>query len=43
MLKKIIILSVIIALSSSCVSSKIYKELDGKYTMLKNEYDNLSS
>ena len=43
MLKKIIILSVIIALSSSCVSSKIYKELDGKYTTLKNEYDNLSS
>jgi chemotaxis protein MotB len=43
MLKKIIILSAIIALSSSCVSSKIYKELDGKYTMLKNEYDNLSS
>lgn len=43
MLKKIIILSLIIALSSSCVSSKIYKELDGKYTTLKNEYDNLSS
>jgi chemotaxis protein MotB len=43
MLKKIIILSAIIALSSSCVSSKIYKELDGKYTTLKNEYDNLSS
>ena len=36
-------MSVIIALSSSCVSSKIYKELDGKYTTLKNEYDNLSS
>ena len=43
MLKKIIILSVIVSLSSSCVSSKIYKELDGKYTTLKNEYDNLSS
>ena len=42
MLKKIIILSVIVALSSSCVSSKIYKELDRKYTTLKNEYDTLS-
>ncbi len=43
MLKKIIILSVVFTLSSSCVSSKIYKELDGKYTTLKNEYDTLSS
>ena len=42
MLKKIIILSVIVALSSSCVSSKIYKELDRKYTTLINEYDTLS-
>ena len=43
MLKKILILSFIISVSSSCVSSKIYKELDGKYTTLKDDYDSLSS
>ena len=43
MLKKILILSFIISVSSSCVSSKIYKELDGKYTSLKNDYDSLST
>ena len=43
MLKKILILSLIISVSSSCVSSKIYKELDGKYTSLKNDYDSLST
>jgi len=43
MLKKILILSFIISVSSSCVSSKIYKELDDKYTSLKNDYDSLST
>nr|AOE13953.1 cell envelope biogenesis protein OmpA [uncultured bacterium]CCG00022.1 OmpA/MotB family outer membrane protein [uncultured Flavobacteriia bacterium] len=43
MFKKILVLSLIISVSSSCVSSKIYKELDGKYTSLKNDYDSLST
>ena len=43
MVKKILVLSLIISVSSSCVSSKIYKELDGKYTSLKNDYDFLST
>jgi len=43
MFKKILVLSLIISVSSSCVSSKIYKELDGKYTSLKNDYDTLSA
>ena len=43
MFKKILVLSLIISVSSSCVSSKIYKELDGKYTSLKNDYDYLST
>ena len=43
MVKKILVLSLIISVSSSCVSSKIYKELDGKYTSLKNDYDSLST
>ena len=43
MFKKILVLSLIISVSSSCVSSKIYKELDGKYTSLKNDYDFLST
>ena len=43
MLKKLLILTVVLSVSSSCVSSKIYKELDGKYTTLKNDYDTLNS
>lgn len=43
MFKKILVLSLIISVSSSCVSSKIYKELDGKYSSLKNDYDSLST
>ena len=43
MFKKILVLSLIISVSSSCVSSKIYKELDGKYTSLKNDHDTLST
>ena len=43
MLKKLLILTLVITASSSCVSSKIYKELDGKYTTLKNDYDTLNS
>ena len=43
MLKKLLILTLVITASSSCVSSKIYNELDGKYTTLKNDYDTLNS
>ena len=43
MIKKLLILTLVISTSTSCVSSKIYKELEGKYTTLKNEYDSLSA
>lgn len=43
MLKRFLILTLLITTATSCVSSKIYKELEGKYTTLKNEYDALSS
>ena len=43
MLKRFLILTFLITTATSCVSSKIYKELEGKYTTLKNEYDSLSS
>ena len=43
MLKRFLILTFLITTATSCVSSKIYKELEGKYTTLKNEYDALSS
>ena len=43
MLKRFLILTFLITTATSCVSSKIYKELGGKYTTLKNEYDALSS
>ena len=43
MIQRLLILTLVISTSTSCVSSKIYKELEGKYTSLKNDYDNLSA
>jgi len=43
MIKRLLILTLVLSTSTSCVSSKIYKELEGKYTSLKNDYDNLSA
>ena len=42
MLKRFIFLSVITLTTYSCVSSKLYKELEGKYNTLKSDYDELS-
>jgi len=42
MLKRFIFLSVITLATTSCVSSKLYKELEGKYNTLKSDYDELS-
>ena len=42
MLKRFIFLSVITLTATSCVSSKLYKELEGKYNTLKSDYDELS-
>lgn len=42
MIKKISLGLLIIAFTSSCVSKKIYNELENKYTELKKEYRNLS-
>jgi len=39
---KTITLILILASLSSCVSSKIFNELDSKYNQLKSDYDNLS-
>lgn len=43
MIKKLLILTLVVFTSTSCVSSKLYKELEGKYTTLKNDYDNLNA
>ena len=43
MIKKLFILTLVIFTSTSCVSSKLYKELEGKYTNLKNDYDSLNA
>ena len=43
MIKKLLILTLVIFTSTSCVSSKLYKELEGKYTNLKNDYDSLNA
>ena len=43
MIKKLIILILVVFTSTSCVSSKLYKELEGKYTNLKNDYDTLNA
>lgn len=42
MFKKIFFLITIVTFLSSCVSSKLYKELEGKYSKLKSDYDELS-
>ena len=42
MLKKIILISLVILNATACVSSKLYKELEGKYSQLKSDYDALS-
>ncbi len=43
MIKRLLILTLVIFTSTSCVSSKLYKELEGKYTNLKNDYDTLNA
>ena len=43
MIKRLLILTLVIFTSTSCVSSKLYKDLEGKYTNLKNDYDILNA
>ncbi len=43
MIKRLLILTLVIFTSTSCVSSKLYKELEGKYSNLKNDYDTLNA
>ncbi|MDC1259786.1 OmpA family protein [Flavobacteriaceae bacterium] len=43
MIKRLLILTVLSFTTISCVSSKLYKELEGKYTTLKNDYDSLNA
>jgi chemotaxis protein MotB len=43
MIKRLLILTVLSFTTISCVSSKLYKELEGKYTNLKNDYDTLNA
>ena len=43
MIKRLFILTLVIFTSTSCVSSKLYKELEGKYSNLKNDYDTLNA
>jgi chemotaxis protein MotB len=42
MIKRLLILTLIVFPFTSCISSKLYKELEGKYTTLKKDYDNLN-
>ena len=42
MIKKTILAGLIVLSMSSCVSKKIYNDLENKYTDLKKEYNNLS-
>jgi len=42
MLKKIIVISLVVLNATACVSSKLYQELEGKYSQLKTDYDELS-
>lgn len=42
MLKKIILISLVVLNTTACVSSKLYEELEGKYSQLKSDYDALS-
>ena len=43
MIKRFLILTLLSITATSCVSSKLYKELEGKYTTLKNDYDTLNA
>ena len=43
MINKLLILTLVVFTFTSCVSSKLYKELEGKSTNLKNDYDNLNA
>ena len=43
MIKRLLILTVLSFTTISCVSSKLYKELEVKYTTLKNDYDTLNA
>ena len=43
MIKKLLILTLLSITATSCVSSKLYKELEDKYTTLKNDYDALNA
>jgi len=43
MIKRLLVLTLLIFTSTSCVSSKLYKELEGKYSNLKNDYDALNA
>ena len=43
MIKRLLVLTFLIFTSTSCVSSKLYKELEGKYSNLKNDYDALNA
>ena len=43
MIKKIVLVAVAVATLSSCVSPKVYKDLENKYANLKKENRNLSS
>jgi len=43
MIKKLLILTLVVFTFTSCVSSKLYKELEDKYTNLKNDYDSLNA
>ena len=42
MLNKIIIFGLVLFTLTSCVSSKLFNELDIKYNQLKSDYDDLS-
>ena len=42
MLNKIIIFYLVLFTLTSCVSSKLFNELDIKYNQLKSDYDDLS-
>lgn len=42
MIKKISLIALVLTLATSCVSSKVYKELEGKYSRLKKENKSLA-
>lgn len=42
MIKKIVLIAIVICVSISCVSPKVYKDLESKYTKLKKENRQLS-